>query len=525
MDSDVDPEKFSGLPEHTDDESVVPDVHVNPPTMMISNPPFTPVDDEQQNELECPDMNVPQPDSSETIFTSTINTDVSTSSSHMTDRQIASVAAWVESTTAEVVSPTIERSPSLPSTLIEPQLSRSRRNSIVSTICDQQISILSDTLTSHQLSFTNEMQRSLSVPNTDQLYPKDPSELIIPINQDNEDDEDDDTQMQFLPVPESEDSEVDKKTEKAPLPEPQPEPVPVKLESQSSTSRGASKVSSNVSFHASVSFEPSLKPLLPTRRRRNSGSLSKPKPPVLQRSRSHIASSQPPSLHSQLLRRKFETALSMPAGADFRPGDTTRQSSNQSDSVFLSTSNTSSSRGHHFQAAPSTTSYLSSDRYPSIISDVSGLSGIESNNLDSQSAEPTRTESTTDDGIRRDRPFFLPSPTRIRSLSTSASETPSTQSISSSSDDDDDMYYSAKGIMSSDIRRGKRRVSTDKRRDVLKQLMWLLEKKTTIYARSAIGHRKSISSPRQQQRSSSNLFVEVRRLSFDENLITHPLFF
>ena len=525
MDSDVDPEKFSGLPEHTDDESIVPDVQVNPPTMMISNPPFTPVDDEQENELECLDANVPQPDSSETVFTSTVIADVPPSNtlvpkSHATDEQIASVAAWVESTTAEVDSPAIERSPSLPSTLIEPQLSRSRRNSIVSTICDQQQSIASDALTSQQVSFSNEMQRSLSVPTTDQPYPNDVSELIIPINQDNEEEEeeDEDAPMQFLPVPESEDSEVDKKAEKVPL----SEPNPVKLESQSSASREPPKMSSSVSFHASVSFEPSSKSLPPTRRRRNSSSSSKPKPPMLQRSRSHISSTHPPSLHSQLLRRKFQTALSMPAGADYQAGDTTRQTSNLSDSVFLSPSNTSSSRGNRFHPAPSSTSFVSSDRQPSIISDLSGRSGIESSNLDSHPSEQMRTSSINDAESFHER-RFLPQPAaRLRSLTTSASETPSTQSISSSSDEDD-IYYSGKGTNDSDIRQGKRRVPTDKRRDVLKQLMWLLEKKTTIYARSAIGHRKSISSPRQsqQQRPSSNLFVEVRKSSFHQNIATH----
>ena len=518
MDSDIDPEKFSGIPEHTDDELVVPDAQVNPVTMMTSNPPFVPVDGEQQNELERTDAVVPQPDSSETIFNSTVNADAALSnvlipSTNIVDEQIASVAAWVESTTAEMVSPCLERSPSLPSTLIEPQLPRSRRNSAVSTICDQQQSILSDALTSQQVSFSNEIQRSLSVPTNDQLYAKDGEELILAVLQnkdeqeeEEEEEDDEDGPMKFLPVPESEESEVDKKTTKPSLPEPEP----VKLENRPSTSQ----ISSNVSFHASVSFEPSQKLFVPPfRRRRNSTTSGKPKPPPLQRSLSHITSTQTPSLHSQLLRRNFQTALSMPTGADAGTNEATRQSSNLSDNVFHSPSDTSSSRGPRFRAVPSSGSFLSSNRNSSIISDVSGRSGIESDNLESHPSEQMRTKSIDDDENLRERPFPLRSPVRLRSISTSASDTPSTQSLPTSSDDDNHMYFSEKGTDDSDIRRGKRKVTKDKRRDVLKQLMWLLEKRTTIYARSALGHRKSFSSPKQQQKSPSNLFVEVKKIS------------
>lgn len=508
MDSDVDPEKFSGIPENTDDESVVPDAQINPVTLMTSNPPFVPVDDQQTVELECIDGVVPQADSSDTVITSTRNADSALSnvlipSTHVIDEQIASVAAWVESTTAEVASPGLERSPSLPSTLIEPQLTRSRRNSAVSTICDQQQSILSDALTSQQVSFSNEIQRSLSVPTTDQLYPKEDNDLILVLHldkdqQEEEDEEEgEDAPMQFLPVPESEDSEVDKKPIKLPLQEPEP----VKLENRPSSS----KISSNVSFHASVSFEPSQRLSVPPRRRRNSATSGKPKTPTLQRSLSHMTSTQTSSLHSRLLRRNFETALSMPTGDGSKAHDTTRQSSSVSDNVFHSPSDSSSSRAPRFRGTLSSASYLSSNRNTSIISDVSGRSGIESESIGTKS-------------IDNDRSFPLPSSARLRSLSTSASETPSTQSVPTSTDDDDDddVYFSAKGNDDSDIRRRKQKVVKDKRRDVLKQLMWLLEKKTTIYARAALGHRKSFSSPRQQQKSSSNVFVEVTKNIFDE---------
>ncbi|CAF5120800.1 unnamed protein product, partial [Rotaria socialis] len=69
-----------------------------------------------------------------------------------------SVAIWVQSTTTESSSPTIERSPSLPLTLIEPIIQRSRGNSTVSTICDHQQSIVSDTMTVPQISLPNDLR-------------------------------------------------------------------------------------------------------------------------------------------------------------------------------------------------------------------------------------------------------------------------------------------------------------------------------------------------------------------------------
>jgi hypothetical protein len=514
MDPDVDPTKFSAMSEQNDD--IVPDMQINPLTIMTSAPPFTPVDEEQQNVLASADINLLKPIGSETALTPSFNTDIS--SSNIIDQQNASnthmdnrsVAAWVETTTSESSSPTLERSPSLPSTLLEPNLPRSRRNSTVSTICDHQ-SIHSDTLTSQQVSFSNDMQRSLSVPVHENYYhDNEDNELILPVkaekekNNDNDKDkvdEEEDTSMQFLPVPESEDSEVDKKTKK--LPSTVEEPV--KLESRSPNTRANSKTSSNVSFHASVSFEPHHRPMPTHRRRRNSGNATKTRPPTFQRSFSHTVNPPPPSLHAQILRKQFQTALSMPAGAHLKSDNSTRQSSSLSDNVFLSPSTTNSSRGNRFIAIPSSGSYLS-DRNTSIISDASGRSGIESTNLESTSSDIMRRLDLDADDRILEKPALLRSPRRSSSTSVRSSTTPSTQSLSSSTDDDEMSFFNE-----SETGKGKRKGGTDKRRDVLKQLMWLLEKKTTIYARSGLGHRKSLTPPRQQhhQKSTPNLFVEV----------------
>jgi hypothetical protein len=512
MDSSIDPEKFSAMIEENDGESTVPDTQINPVTIMTSVPSFTPVDDNQQNALETLNMNVLEPQPSETalslslnadMFVSTLSTviDPQTSSNvHMDNR---SIAAWVELTTTEVTSSPIERSPSLPSTLFEPIIDRNRRDSNVSTVCDQQQSIISDTLTAQQLSHSNDIQRSLSVPINDQNYHdnnnnndnNDNNELIFQVNDDDDDEEDISTQ--FLPVPDSEDSEVDKKLSSV-------DEKQVKFENRSPTTRESPKKSSNVSFHESVSFETPHKPFLTHRRRHNLW--NKNKPPSFQRSHSYMTTLHPPSLHSQILRKQFKTALSMPTGASSSLDNATRQSSDLSDSVFLSTPNTNSSslqsashlnRHNRFLAIPSSASLISSDRNASIISDASGRSGIESTNL----------ETSIDD---EKSPEFL---RQQGNNSTSPSTTPSTQSLPSSSDDD--MNNFNKKMNNLEIGQGKRKASTDKRRDVLKQLMWLLEKKTTIYARYNLGDGNLASPTKQHQqqhhhkKSTPSPFVEV----------------
>jgi len=520
MDSNVDPENISAITEENDDRSTILDIQVNPLTIMTSMPSFTPVDDNQQNALES--INVPelQPQASETVLSLSYNADISSpnifvSSSNVTDQQTLSnthmdnrsVAAWVESTTTESISSPLERSPSLPSTVIESIISRSRRNSNVSTVCDQQHSTLSDTLTSQQTSYSNDIQRSLSVPINDQHH-HDNNELIVPVN----DEEGEDISTKFLPVPDSEDSEVDKKPEKLSS----VEKGQVKFYVGPPITQETSKKSSNVSFHASVSFETHNKSLLAHRRRRYSWNTNKNKPSSFQRSNSSMETTQRSSLHAQILRKQFKTALSMPNGAYSYLSDETRQSSSLSDNVFLSTSNTNSSslqnsshliKDTYFHAIPSSGSYISSGRNASIISDASGRSGIESTNLETSISDQIRTLSINNEETINENSILLRQQLHNRT-STTSSGTPSTQSLLSSSDDEMNSFN--KKMNDLEIDKDKQKTSTDKRRIVVKQLMWLLDKKTTIYARSGFGYQKSASPTKQyHQKSTPNPFVEV----------------
>jgi hypothetical protein len=196
----------------------------------------------------------------------------------------------------------------------------------------------------------------------------------------------------------------------------------------------------------------------------------------------------------------------MPNDASYSTGDTTRQSSSISDNVFLSPSNTNSSSSrsyahNRFLPIPSSSSIISSDRNASIISDASGRSGIESTNLETSISDQLQILSIDDE-----KPIFHRQP-RSHLASESSSETPSTQSLSSS---EDEINHFTTKIKDLHIDKDQRKGTTDKRRDVLKQLMWLLEKKTTIYARYGLGHRTSANSSKQpHEKSISNSFVEV----------------
>jgi hypothetical protein len=189
----------------------------------------------------------------------------------------------------------------------------------------------------------------------------------------------------------------------------------------------------------------------------------------------------------------------MPNDTSHSTSDTTRQSSSISDNVFLSPSNTNSSSSRNyahnrFLPIPSCSSILSSDPNASIISDASGRSGIESTNLETSISDQLQILSIDDE-----KPIFHQRP-RSHLASESSSETPSTQSLSSSEDEIKDLH----------IDKDKRKGTTDKRRDVLNQLKWLLEKKTNIYARYALGRRTSTNSSKQpHEKSISNTFVEV----------------
>ncbi|CAF2411458.1 unnamed protein product [Rotaria sp. Silwood2] len=521
MDSNIDKEKAPAKSEEDDNKSNMNDAQINPVTIMTSVPPFQPVDDNQENTLESINCNVSKGQSPEDVLSLSLNADISStnlfvSSFNQTDQEKSSnlpvdnrsIAAWVQSTTTETISALLERSPSLPSTLMEPIVARSRGNSTVSTICDQQHSVNSETLTAHQVSFSNDMQRSLSVPVNDQHHRND-NEVIM---SENEEEEAEDMSTKFLPIPDSEDSEVEKKKKQL---SPQEEEN-IKFQGRSPTTQTSQKKSSNVSFHASVSFETNHKSVVPHRRRRVSWNTNKPKPHVFLRSQSHLASSQPPSLHSQILRKQFRTALSVPNCIYHSFDQTTRQSSYISDNVFHSPSNTNSSstqsRSHyspdmHFAAILSSNSNRSSDQ-----------SGIESTNLDTHSSDQPRTISTNEDDITDEK---TDNHQKRRNHSTSSSGTPSTQSLSSSSDNE--MHYFTKKMETLQIDKGTRKGPFDKRRDILKKLMWLLEKRPTINSQSTYGSRKSVSPPKQQhQKSTANPFVEFCS-SFHSNNVINPV--
>ncbi|CAM4894465.1 unnamed protein product [Rotaria socialis] len=496
-------ESLTMTPSDPQDESKIPDAQVNPVTMMISVPKFQLVDDTETNVLESTNFVAPTDQSSETALSSITkgerpSSDIYVPPPYTTDQQKASnfpvdnrsVAIWVQSTTTESSSPTIERSPSLPLTLIEPIIQRSRGNSTVSTICDHQQSIVSDTMTVPQISLPNDLRRSSSLPLNDQYN-----------RNANEEEEKEDIPMKFLPVTESEDSEIDKNSKRIQSEEEQQQ---IQFQGRSPTTRESSKKSSNVSFHASVSTDCHPKPSVSHQRRRTSWNTTKNKSTGFSRSQSQAVNLQSQSLHSHILRKQFRTTLSMPNGAYDPSGDTTRQSSYMSDSVFLSRSNThsSSSRSYshyspdsRFLAIPSSASNQSSNR-----------SGTDLVSLESSSLEQLKTSSANANETANEK-ILLDQHLRNNRISTTSSGTPSTENLSSSSDDElSGINKKMKGLKTDN---GGGKGPVDKRRDILKQLMWLLEKKPTIISRSALVNRQHSTSPKQQhQKPAPNPFVE-----------------
>lgn len=468
-DSNSENDDTKNISSTVDDESQMPKIQINPLTIMTSVQSFKPVDENEMQFIE----NIPEPKS--TIE----NNDVSLPfdpnilpTNTIEDNR--SVAAWVESTTSEAVNLVLERSPSLPSTLIEPIVTRSRGNSIVSTIVDAQQSFTSDALTSQQVSFTNDVQRSLSVPPLNDSFYLDNNDMTK-FGDDN-DDNDDDT-PEFLPVPESEESEV----EKSAKPSSKDADESFNFPARSPTTRQHSpKQTHNVSFDTSVSFETLHKSPSIVRQRRSSLTTDKPRIISFHRSQSYIhAPRQSPSLHSQILRKQFQRGLSMPNGEYPCWLDPQRPLSDLSDSVFLSTPNTASSKSSPFL-------------HSSVISDASGRSGIESTNLDTSVSDQGRIFSIDETQEQSRRTTTVTTRTSI-----SSSMTPSTQSLSSSSDDDELINRFDKLHLG----KNKHKEPIDLKRTVQQQLRWLLEKKTMLYAKSNVKQH-------QQQRPSTNSFVE-----------------
>jgi len=488
MDSNINLDKNPSLFEANNDE-LLSEVQINPLSLMTSIASYKPVDDNQENVLETTAVNRSQ------------STDVTTSLSDQNDQQKPSVttrmdensvAAWVQSTTHESTASPIERSPSLPATIIEQITTRSRRESTVSTLCDSsqqqqqqqqgQLSTISDTLSStisQNLSGTTDYQRSFSFPLVDQNEinnKKNHEDDIRFLSNDN----DEDFAGEFLPVQESEESEIDKAgklTDDSPL------------EPNRSPPDDQTKKYSNVSFHASVSFNPQTKPSLSPRQRHNSWNKGKVKPSTYNRSQSQKTSSHQ---HSQ---KSYQTSASVPTDPNQFVSDMkTNQSSSLSDNVFLSTSTTNSHSSSHclalinrqtpskqFLSLPSSTSIWSSERLTSNISDISGQSGIESNNLRTSASEPPFTSSITEEDTRDSGNRFFSKP-RTNSVTSDSSRTASTESLTSMTSEDEMNDLTNKFNMLNQPTKAPQ-TPTQQRLHIVKQLMWLLEKRPTINPR------------------------------------------
>jgi hypothetical protein len=495
MDSIVNNDKTPPISEENKDASL-PLLQINPPTIMTSITSFQTVDDNQENILESTCIQRSPP--SQTIDIATSSSDKFQNSSSIVHMNEHSIAAWVKSTTTEKISPPIERSPSLPATIFDQIASRSRGNSTVSTLCDQQqqqTSIYSDTMSStisQNPSSSAELQRSYSFPTVDQHQHDDNDEENRLIKEENEDD----FSSQFLAVPESEDSEIDKTKDKLPLLE---QSAIFKTRSPTEEER---KKSPTVSFHASVSFETPRK-LMSHRRGQHSWNTDKNKSLLYQRSISHKIPTRSSLLHPQIIHKQFLTSSSMPTGTYSFPGNRTNQSSSLSDNVFLSTSTTNSlSLSQHLQltnhtpictqflSIPSSASPLSLGRLTSNISDASGQSGIESTNLRTSASEPPQTASIIEEDINDGNKLYF-SKQRTSSLSSGSSRTASTESLPTSSSETEGNNFHKKLATLNKFPKISQ-TPADQRLDVLRQLMWLLEKRPTINPRLNLSRRKNI---------------------------------
>ncbi|CAF2570012.1 unnamed protein product [Rotaria sp. Silwood2] len=501
MNSNVNSDKSLSVSEQNKDDSL-PALQINPLTLLNSISPFKPIDDSQENILESTCINR---SSSQTNDVSTslsdkfdqINIKKPSSITHMDEH---SIAAWVKSATAESITSPIERSPSLPLTIIEQITTSSRRTSTVSTLCDQQQqqqqqqqSAHSDTMSStlsQNPSVSADIQRSFSFPTIDQ-HQHDDEEICFVRREEDEDD----CSSQFLPVPESEESEVDKMKNIPSLEE------PIQFNARSPIEEQTKNLP-NVSFDASLRFETHRKSIS-HRKRHNSGNADKNKFYLYQRSQSHKISSQQSLLKSDINHKQFLTSPSIPADANiFSGGNRTNQSSSFSDNVFLSTSTTNSpSSSNHLQlinntttcpqflSIPSSTSRLSSDRRTSNISDVSGRSGIESSNVITSASEPPLTASIIEEETTDENNLFFPKQKQTSSVSAASSRTASTENLPTSSSENEVNNIHKKLDTLNKV--GKcQKTPANQRSDALRQLKWLLEKRSIINPRLNLGRRR-----------------------------------
>lgn len=466
-------------------------LQINPPSLMTSISTSKPIDDNQENILESTYANQSQ----STERTAPLERfDLTNSQKILSSIQMdsSSIAAWVQSTTHESLASPIERSPSLPATIIEQIAARSRRESTVSTVCDQQQQLAassnpSDTMSStisQNPSTSTEYQRSFSFPLADQHQPRDDDTTFLFRER-----SEDDMPAEFLPVQESEDSELGKKVKQlSPLEEQQ------LFETQSPIAKPQIR-SSTVSFEASVSFESHRK--IGFHRQRHHSWTKHPN-----KSSPHLRHSSHKT-HSQINPRIFQTSASVPKDHNLLSVNRTPQSSIISDNVFLSTSTTNSpSSSHHLQlvnngapcsqflSIPSSASYISSDQMTSNISDASGRSGIESTNLITSISETPITSSLIEEEINEDDDLFF-AKHQSSSVSTEGSRTPSTEPLpSSSSDDEMDNVHKKLNKLRSKITTPS--TPADQRLDVLRRLAWLLEKRPTNNPQRNLAHRKHL---------------------------------
>ncbi|CAF3368040.1 unnamed protein product [Rotaria sp. Silwood1] len=500
MNTNVNNDKTLNISVQNKDESL-PEVQINPLTLLNSISPFKPIDDNQENILESTCINRSQCQTNDVSASLSDKFDQQNTKkpSSITRMDEHSIAAWVKSTTAESITSPIERSPSLPSTIIEQIAASSRRTSTVSTLCDQQQqqqSTTSDTMSStlsQNPSISTEIQRSFSFPTT-ALHQHDDEQIRFSRGEENENE----GSSQFLPAPESEDSEVDKKMKNIPSVE-----EPIQFNARSPIEEQTKNLPS-ISFDPSISLKTHRK-LTSNRKRHNSWNVNKNKLYLYQRSQSHQLSSQSPLLKSDINQKQFLTSPSMPTNVNISPtGNRTNQSSSFSDNVFLSTSTTNSpSSSNHlklinnssicsqFLSIPSSTSMLSSDRLTSNISDISGKSGIESSNLRTSASEPPLTASIIEEETHDKNNLFFSKQKQTSSPSTVSSRTASTENLPTSSSENEIHNIHKKPNVSN--KTGKcQKTPANQRLDALRQLKWLLEKRSTINPRLNLGRRRHL---------------------------------
>ncbi|CAF3365758.1 unnamed protein product [Rotaria sp. Silwood1] len=500
MNTNVNNDKTLNISVQNKDESL-PEVQINPLTLLNSISPFKPIDDNQENILESTCINRSQCQTNDVSASLSDKFDQQNTKkpSSITRMDEHSIAAWVKSTTAESITSPIERSPSLPSTIIEQIAASSRRTSTVSTLCDQQQqqqSVTSDTMSStlsQNPSISTEIQRSFSFPTT-ALHQHDDEQIRFSRGEENENE----GSSQFLPAPESEDSEVDKKMKNIPSVE-----EPIQFNARSPIEEQTKNLPS-ISFDPSISLKTHRK-LTSNRKRHNSWNVNKNKLYLYQRSQSHQLSSQSPLLKSDINQKQFLTSPSMPTNVNISPtGNRTNQSSSFSDNVFLSTSTTNSpSSSNHlklinnssicsqFLSIPSSTSMLSSDRLTSNISDISGKSGIESSNLRTSASEPPLTASIIEEETHDKNNLFFSKQKQTSSPSTVSSRTASTENLPTSSSENEIHNIHKKPNVSN--KTGKcQKTPANQRLDALRQLKWLLEKRSTINPRLNLGRRRHL---------------------------------